>query len=353
KDVSPYYALIMFDGDKMGDWLSGKFLKNDEELESFHRTLSKNLASFAEELKSKSETSEFPVSVVYAGGDDFLGLCNLNNLFQVLKYLRKRWDEVVNTDELKNFVKDGKEFTFSVGITIAHTKIPFHYVLKEARWTEKDAKNLFERNAICFKFLKRSGEIRETGVKNSLEVLELMERVMNSFQEGVPSRFVSKLDRELRETRTYSLVNFDRKLVPEKGYEFVDEEWHKMVETEIARNLKRGYEGDGIEEKIGMFKELLKKEREFVGEMGMKKLAKILKGKNIYLFDLQHKVERGEIEKEEVEKRVKESLKKGLREREELFQEMKNYIYWYTILLYILQAIYKEIKQNQRSETDE
>jgi len=66
-----YYALIIFDGDDMGEWLSGARLSDGskEKLFSFHTTLSRNLGEFA------NFASEYLVpplgKTVYAGGDDF------------------------------------------------------------------------------------------------------------------------------------------------------------------------------------------------------------------------------------------------------------------------------------------
>ncbi len=45
-----YYALVMFDGDKMGEWLSGKKLKQEyqgDKLEDFHKKFSKKLSNYA------------------------------------------------------------------------------------------------------------------------------------------------------------------------------------------------------------------------------------------------------------------------------------------------------------------
>ena len=47
---SPYYAVMLFDGDSMGQWLSGSKIK-DGMLKKFHKSLTQKLGEFAEEVR--------------------------------------------------------------------------------------------------------------------------------------------------------------------------------------------------------------------------------------------------------------------------------------------------------------
>lgn len=150
-----YYALIMFDGDKMGERLS-KANKHEE-----HKDFSISLAQFAKAARGIVDEHG---QTVYAGGDDFLGFVNLHYLFKVMTDLRKAFDENINIGE-------SKKLTFSAGIVIAHYKMPLAEVLKTVRQVEKKAKNDGDRNAFCITAMKHSGEIQETvfkwGTKNN------------------------------------------------------------------------------------------------------------------------------------------------------------------------------------------
>ncbi len=186
-----YYGVIMFDGDSMGEWLSGKNLK-DVNLKEFHTFMSKRLIEFAK--KSEKIVKEPYGISVYSGGDDFLGFLNLNFIFDVLIQLKKEWEEIVSKP-LKNSFKVKKEFTFSAGVVIAHYKTPLSYVLNRVKEAEKEAK-IFEnkrKNALIFMVLKRSGEIRKAsiGFANLEKVSFIQKKIKNK-----SDSFISKFEKE-------------------------------------------------------------------------------------------------------------------------------------------------------------
>lgn len=148
-----YYAIIAFDGDSMGEWLSGVKI-NRGNLDDFHKHLTKQLAQFASNVQNKISS---PIgSVVYAGGEDFLGFVNLNHLFNIMKELYIDFNKI----DLSDFVDE--KLTFSAGIAIAHYKTPLSEVLNWARNMERKAKDIGDaKNAFSIAVLKRSGEIQE------------------------------------------------------------------------------------------------------------------------------------------------------------------------------------------------
>jgi CRISPR-associated protein Cmr2 len=150
-----YYALIMFDGDKMGEKLSQ--ITDPEQHKVFSRQLSRFAAAARSILKESGQT-------VYTGGDDFLGFVNLYYLFDVMVKFRDGFKSIVS-DEAQNVLGLKGEFTFSAGIVIAHYKMPLAEVLKTVRTVEKKAKNDGNRNAFCITAMKHSGEIQETVFK--------------------------------------------------------------------------------------------------------------------------------------------------------------------------------------------
>ena len=159
-----YYALILFDGDSMGKWLSGANLKPEYReggLKEFHKHFSKLLADFGKHAREKIlNQNKMNGATVYTGGDDFLGFVNLHHLFDIIQELRVDFDKHVN-NRLSTYKAIDKHLTFSAGIVISHYKIPLSEVLKKARETEKKAKKLGERNAFAIAALKHSGEVQE------------------------------------------------------------------------------------------------------------------------------------------------------------------------------------------------
>ncbi|MCG8331775.1 MAG: type III-B CRISPR-associated protein Cas10/Cmr2 [Chitinophagales bacterium] len=144
-----YYALVMFDGDKMGKHL-GQLASSGEEA---HKSFSKRLSTFAAGA-TRYVNEKDRGRAVYAGGDDFLGFININHLFGVMQRLRKMFSKEVS-----------QELTFSAGIVIAHYKFPLSEVLKNVRSAEKKAKKNGDRNAFCISTMKHSGEIQEAVFK--------------------------------------------------------------------------------------------------------------------------------------------------------------------------------------------
>lgn len=144
-----YYALVMFDGDKMGKEL-GKLAASGIEA---HKNFSGKLSKFAEGAASYVNENNRG-RTVYAGGDDFLGFLNINHLFEAMQYLREAFS-----------IEVSRELTFSAGIVIAHYKFPLSEVLRNVRSAEKKAKKEGERNAFCISTMKHSGEIQEAVFK--------------------------------------------------------------------------------------------------------------------------------------------------------------------------------------------
>ncbi|MFW5800230.1 MAG: type III-B CRISPR-associated protein Cas10/Cmr2, partial [Spirochaetota bacterium] len=78
-----YYAVIVSDGDKMGNWVSGKFLKDPSQLIDFQKHMSKTLGEYGENLRKFIDNTKAG-KVVYNGGDDLLAFINIKHLFSVL-----------------------------------------------------------------------------------------------------------------------------------------------------------------------------------------------------------------------------------------------------------------------------
>ncbi len=182
-----YYAVIHFDGDKMGRWLSAKdkddnnILKEGIEPEYYHHILSKSLSKFADWATNYLKIENHNGQSIYAGGDDFLGFINLNCLVKVLIDLQYEFELIVNEgkdskdetyldkDEkpLSELITDNHKLTFSAGIVIAHYKEPLSLVLEQAKNAEKVAKDKEKgnRNAFCVVASKGSGETHQACFK--------------------------------------------------------------------------------------------------------------------------------------------------------------------------------------------
>ncbi|MCB9282946.1 MAG: type III-B CRISPR-associated protein Cas10/Cmr2 [Lewinellaceae bacterium] len=258
-----YYALLHFDGDNMGKWLSGANLAEGRntgiDLFNFHENLAKQLAHFAHyESKDGEEIGAFQYltppkgRTIYAGGDDFLGFVNLEYVFKVLEWLRRNFDEHIN-QRIEN-KKTGENFTFSAGLVIAHYKTPLHVVLDWARNTEKAAKKHIHpcgqrKDTLGISVLKASGEINQAFVpwyhkdENDQKLIctEALCQVTESLRENFSDKWLRTLDAAfylMKNRNSGELELADRNMGKE------------MVKTEMRRLLKRACQKSGESEEL-------------------------------------------------------------------------------------------------------
>ncbi len=250
EEPSSYYALLAFDGDKMGKILSGDpeiFVGAD--LRAYQGEVSRLLTQFARRVATYFR-DENPIAgaVVYTGGDDFLGFVNLEQLFVVMRWLRQAFHDQVNAELKKSaYFQEGFEFTFSAGIAIAHYKTPLSMVLDKARAMEKWAKSPHggNRNAFALCVIKKSGESHEACYPWALDAdmkhWKALEALVSYFEDGYCSEnFVRTLGRE------FSLLQDDDGNITDKG----------MVAIELQRLVKRSLTEKGVKT-VGMAEKIL------------------------------------------------------------------------------------------------
>lgn len=227
-----YYAIIDFDGDNMGKWLSGENINDkDKNLKDFHQKLSVRLAEFAKEARKIVDKYG---QTVYAGGDDFLGFVNLNYLFKAMQELRNMFKDLVN-DKLHKLSYLKKELSFSGGVSIAHYKEPLSMVLAKAAAAQKAAKQDDKggRNAFSIVASKHSGENHEAYFKWATDCKNVrdIECVVNQLisENGFSNTFIKSLNIEFAK-----LTNADGKLHT-MGKE--------LLAAETSRLLRRSFMG--------------------------------------------------------------------------------------------------------------
>ncbi len=149
RKLEKYYALVVFDGDHMGEWWKGARLKPGVKLEDFHKDLTRKLAAFAQAVRAEYSKDKHRGWVIYTGGDDFLGFFNLHHLVGALDFLRDTYQKIVH-EPLSDRIGEDHKLTFSAGVCIAHYKEPLSLVLAQARELEHKAKEVDEKkkNAI-------------------------------------------------------------------------------------------------------------------------------------------------------------------------------------------------------------
>lgn len=248
---SDYCTVLFMDGDQMGRWLSGTHeglpafaellhpqvrQQLEQQLNwqtvlqtkrlmspSLHASISEALANFALNCVPYVVEKLHCGRLVYAGGDDVLALLPLKDALAVARKLRALFSgEAKRQPDGEIFVEFGSQqwtgwldwngrqlltmgnnATASIGIVIAHRLHPLRDVLRQGREAEEDAKERYGRNAICVRWLKRSGEQVQMGarffypdhcVEDTLQLLLDFAQLMQSMK--ISRGFATDLMRE-------------------------------------------------------------------------------------------------------------------------------------------------------------
>jgi len=166
---SSYYAILVLDGDNMGQSISNCLKKNDAIGE--HQKFSHSLSTFAENAKI-SIANGFG-ALVYNGGDDVLALLPLTTAFLVALELEE------------TFFVTMKNPKASIGMVIVHRGYPLSAALRSARSAEERAKKYPGKNMIFVSLLKRSGETVECAARPG-DLRAYFELLVQSFSGETP-----------------------------------------------------------------------------------------------------------------------------------------------------------------------
>lgn len=148
---SPYYALVAFDGDKMGEWFStpDKFKTT---LKEAQQALGESLVVFAHRLQQ--QVDDCGARLVYAGGDDGFVIAPLDSLFPLLRGIHENWKESVSA--LSGIVTH-KPPTLSLHASVVHAKTPLQPALARMQALLKETKRNGDRNAFSILTDVRAG----------------------------------------------------------------------------------------------------------------------------------------------------------------------------------------------------
>jgi CRISPR-associated protein Cmr2 len=215
-----YYAVLMLDGDGMGDWLAGRNSPRLREAlhpkladyfgrlpgaqpgldvprpvsPSLHAAISEALGNFSQHVVP-TIVETHGGALVYAGGDDVLALLPTERALACARALDRafRGDEAGNNGAPPGYYRlgngpdlltMGRHASISAGIAVVHYKEDLRAALQWARDAERAAKN-FGRNALSLTIARRSGEHASAALDWGL---------MDTLSEAVP-RFRAASDR--------------------------------------------------------------------------------------------------------------------------------------------------------------
>lgn len=183
-EPSPYYALLLGDGDHMGkiiDTICSSDSQNNHEL---HQQLSLNLSIFSE--KAEKIVNEHDGSIIYAGGDDVMAILPLPEAMSCAREIRNEFIKVISETIKENDIKSSIKPGFSIGLVIGHALSPLQGTIDMARKAERLAKNESGRDSLAMIINRRSGAPVETWFKwEDKNLYELFEKFVAWFNKGV------------------------------------------------------------------------------------------------------------------------------------------------------------------------
>lgn len=185
KSASSYYAVIVVDGDKMGDWKSGRHERTPtfDELApgapepwrnqkrpihpALHGELSQRVARLGLDLHAIVD--QHLGRIVYHGGDDLLAFLPLATVLPCLGEIQRSFRTMEHL---------GERVTISAGVAITHWREPLSRALAAARKAEKKAKET--RDCFAIHVDKRSGEDLEIVLPWTLGPFDVLEEIQGA-----------------------------------------------------------------------------------------------------------------------------------------------------------------------------
>lgn len=176
-EPDPYFAILVADGDKMGEAISNKQEADD------HRIFSKTLAKFAHEARKIVEETHHGC-MVYSGGDDVVAFLPVDTCIKAARELHEKFGQLL-TPLIK---EDENPPTLSVGIAIGHIREPLEDLRAYGHTAESDAKKP-DRNGLAIHLYTRSGG----------EPLKIREQWRKAGDNGLDDRIENWVDMYLKD----------------------------------------------------------------------------------------------------------------------------------------------------------
>ncbi|MDB9510890.1 type III-B CRISPR-associated protein Cas10/Cmr2 [Kamptonema animale CS-326] len=175
REAGYWTGWFMGDGDKVGDKLqdlASRHQDNPEQRDRDLKLFTELMRKWGKNFEEKKDLfTQGKGRVIYAGGDDFLGVLyseenNANEKpkkikpIQILNWLldlKDQWKDLTKTIEDELNLKNDRRLTFSVGFIWAGHQVPQRDVLQHCREAEKRAKSL-GRDRITIRVVFNSGQ---------------------------------------------------------------------------------------------------------------------------------------------------------------------------------------------------
>ncbi len=227
---SPFYAILLMDGDNLGNAL--KTEGNDVKI-------SRALAKFTDEVKEHVE--DHCGFLIYAGGDDVLAFLPLENALACADTLQQFYKRCFEQEQINS--------TLSAAIQFAHIRTPLTHMLHNAHdLLDNVAKDQTGRDSVAVRVWKNSGLVLEWSMPWALAKLEaqqglIIEQSLTHFRSknGYDPLPANQFFYRIRDL--FNILEQDVKWFSENNPEFIEEQERQL--SLLAAEYKQSRLVDG------------------------------------------------------------------------------------------------------------
>lgn len=237
----PYFAMLLADGDKMGELL------DKAETQKNHQDITKALSAFAQAVPKTMRANQ--AQCIYSGGDDVLGLATLSDAVECAKVLQEKFSGSLK--DIADELEAENPPTLSVGLAICHVNTPLGNIRALAKRAEKIAKGdkypkEQQRNALGITLAVRSGATTDMRLRwDDTEAFNHFETWIEAYRNGTLSSRVAYDCRDIfMRTDFVPPKSTDDKTTD--GDEF-NKNLAKIRQAELERMLKKARDANGKE----------------------------------------------------------------------------------------------------------
>ncbi len=249
---TPFYALLLMDGDKMGDLLREK----QEKVSSaeHQKNVSDALSLFTKEVPGL--VSKHNGVLVYAGGDDVFALMPLNSVLKCAEEIKEAY--VCAFSKKVGYI-DQEKATISAAVLYSHMSVALGTVVRDAHdLLDKVAKRRTGRNAFAVRIWKRGGPIvtfAKPWSSGSGKWTDELEKLKEAFEDDYSSKFFYHL-REL-----FGVLEPPHEKTGNVNIFSSDKQKTQLLTSEYMKSRERSLSLEEAEEKVKRLVNLCRQKR--------------------------------------------------------------------------------------------
>jgi CRISPR-associated protein Cmr2 len=233
QEVSPFYAFLLMDGDKMGALLQ----KHSADQENISQAINSFSRQVADEIKTNNGIG------IFAGGDDVLAFLPMNSALQAVIKLRQKYQDVFS-EKVPEVPRS--QAAISAAIVYAHNRAPLNLIYQYGQnLLSQKAKDETGRDAVAISVWKTGGPVLTWSAPWQVIIHEdgnnLIDKLVKDFsggsgeEEKYSSSFFYNLNKLLKTAEIGGWLPYDSELERLLAAEYMRSRGKISIETALPR----------------------------------------------------------------------------------------------------------------------